>query len=86
MGKGESEKWEEEHQETRQTQPERTKDVEDKSSGSSCPKCCLRTRDCLMSAECGRALQISSVVAMCGMCINMWTCKSQTQKHNAYII
>ena len=54
--------------------------------GSSCPKCCLRTRDCLMSAECGRALQISSVVAMCGMCINMWTCKSQTQQYNAYII
>lgn len=28
-----------------------------------------------MSPECGRALHISQVIAMCGMCIGMWTCK-----------
>lgn len=83
MGRGESEEWDEKHQDTRQTQPEKYQDTEDKRSGSSCPKCCLRTRDCLMSGECGRALQISSVVAMCGMCIRMWMCKSQLQKQAA---
>ncbi|KAF3704210.1 hypothetical protein EXN66_Car019899 [Channa argus] len=72
MGKGESEVWDEKHPDTIQTQPEKLKDTEKKSSGRSCPACCLRTRDCLMSPECGRALQISSVVAMCGMCIRMF--------------
>lgn len=73
MGRGESEEWDEKHHDTRQTQPQKQKDTEsDSSGGKGCPKCCLRTRDCLMSGECGRALQISSVVAMCGMCIRMW--------------
>lgn len=76
MGKGQSEEWNEKHSETRQTQPQRYKETESsRSSGSSCPKCCLQTRDCLMSPECGRALQISSVVAFCGSCIRMWMCK-----------
>lgn len=77
MGKGESEEWDEKHPDTRQTQPQRFNETETKSSGSKCPACCLKTRDCLMSPECGRALQISSVVAMCGMCIRMFVCKSQ---------
>lgn len=78
MGKGESQEWNEEDQDTRQTQPERHQTTESKSSGGrSCPTCCLKTRDCLMSNECGRALQISSVVAWCGMCIRMWVCECQ---------
>lgn len=80
MGKGESEEWDEKHPDTRQTQPQRHEDKDSDKSGSSCPKCCLRTRDCLMSAECGRALQISSVVAWCGMCIRMWICKSHLER------
>lgn len=79
MGRGESEEWDEKHRDTRQTQPQPQDVTESKSSGSSCPKCCLRTKDCLMSPECGRALQISSVVAFCGTCIRMWMCKSQPQ-------
>lgn len=75
MGKGQSEEWDEKHSETRQTQPQRYRETESRNSGSSCPKCCLQTRDCLMSPECGRALQISSVVAFCGSCIRMWMCK-----------
>lgn len=75
MGKGTSEVWDEKQHDTRQTQPEKHEVTESKSSGSSCPTCCLRTRDCLMSPECGRALQISSVVAFCGSCIRMWMCK-----------
>ncbi|TMS22028.1 hypothetical protein E3U43_012293 [Larimichthys crocea] len=85
MGKGESEEWDEKHPDTRQTQPQRHEDKDSDKSGSSCPKCCLRTRDCLMSGECGRALQISSVVAMCGMCIRMWMCKSHPEKQAAYV-
>lgn len=79
MGKGESQEWteEEEEQDTKRTQPERQQTPEGKSSGGSCPTCCLKTRDCLMSNECGRALQISSVVAWCGMCIRMWVCECQ---------
>ncbi|CAL8260271.1 unnamed protein product [Arctogadus glacialis] len=50
----------------------KTETVAKAKKGSSCPTCCIKTRDCLMSAECGRALQISSVVAMCGRCIRMW--------------
>lgn len=73
MGGGESEEWDGKHQDTRQTQPQKNKDTEGKSSGSSCPRCCLQTKNCLMSPECGRALQISNVIAMCGMCIGMWT-------------
>ncbi|TWW82232.1 hypothetical protein D4764_01G0020470 [Takifugu flavidus] len=72
MGKDESQEWSEEDPDTKQTQPERRQSTEGKSSGRSCPTCCLKTRDCLMSNECGRALQISSVVAWCGMCIRMW--------------
>lgn len=74
MGKGESQEWTEEDQDPRRTQPERQRADEGKKSGS-CPSCCLKTRDCLMSNECGRALQISSVVAWCGMCIRMWVCE-----------
>lgn len=86
MGRGESEGWEEEPKETKTTQPKNHKDKEDKSSeGGGCPKCCLRTRDCLMSAECGRALQISSVIAFCGMCIRAWTCKSKLEKSWQYL-
>lgn len=75
MGRGESEEWDEKHNDVRQTQPQRHTATESKrsqSSASSCPECCLKTRACLMSPECGRALQISSVVAMCGMCIRMF--------------
>ncbi|KAF7668172.1 hypothetical protein LDENG_00027410 [Lucifuga dentata] len=72
MGRGASEDWDEKKHDTRQTQPQ-TYETETRSSReSSCPKCCLKTRDCLMSPECGRALQISSVVAWCGMCIRMF--------------
>lgn len=77
MGKGESQEWSEELEDTKQTQPESHQTTESKRSGRSCPTCCLKTRDCLMSNECGRALQISSVVAFCGMCIRMWVCKCQ---------
>ncbi|KAG7259149.1 hypothetical protein CRUP_007632 [Coryphaenoides rupestris] len=75
MGKGEGDEWDDKDLDPRQTQPApptyaETMKSEPKSGG--CPKCCLRTRDCLMSGECGRALQISSVVAMCGMCIRIW--------------
>ncbi|XP_061763667.1 calcium-binding protein P-like [Nerophis ophidion] len=41
-------------------------------SGSKCPKCCLKTRNCLMSGECGRALQISSVIAQCALCFRFF--------------
>ena len=54
----------------------KTETVAKAKKGSSCPTCCTKTRDCLMSAEFGRALQISSVVAMCGRCIRMWMCES----------
>ncbi|CAJ1080063.1 hypothetical protein EXN66_Car019899, partial [Xyrichtys novacula] len=72
MGRGESEVWDEKHVDTIQDQPKKVDEEEDTrsgDSGSKCPKCCLKTRDCLMSPECGRALQISSVIAFCGMCI-----------------
>ncbi|XP_061913514.1 IST1-like protein [Entelurus aequoreus] len=49
-------------------------------SGSKCPKCCLKTRDCLMSGECGRALQISSVIAQCALCLRFLFCKSRSQR------
>lgn len=76
MGKGESQEWTEEEHDTKRTQPERQQSSrEGNSSGGRCPTCCLRTRDCLMSPECGRALQISSVVAWCGTCIRMWVCE-----------
>lgn len=84
MGKGESQEWNEEDHDTKQTQPEKQESTEDKSSGRSCPTCCLKTRDCLMSNECGRALQISSVVAWCGMCIRMWVCEYQ-KRFNAHV-
>ncbi|KAJ8283493.1 hypothetical protein COCON_G00023430 [Conger conger] len=44
-------------------------------SRGGCPTCCLKTRDCLMSRECGRGLQIAQVVAMCGMCLRFFVCK-----------
>ncbi|CAL8300942.1 unnamed protein product [Lota lota] len=79
--------WDDSDLDPRQTQPPSYEDTmkaeteakpvpkpEAKPKGRSCPACCLRTRDCLMSGECGRALQICSVVAMCGMCIQMWMC------------
>lgn len=75
MGKGESQEWTEEDHDTKRTQPEGHQTTEGKRSGRSCPTCCLKTRDCLMSNECGRALQISSVVAWCGTCIRMWVCE-----------
>lgn len=89
MGRGESEVWDENPDDVKQTQPKKHPPTESKSSeksGSSCPKCCLKTRDCLMSPECGRALQISSVVAMCGMCLRMFVCKSKLQKLQAAMI
>ncbi|CAL8260267.1 unnamed protein product [Arctogadus glacialis] len=63
----------------RQTQPPSYEDTiktdtAPKPKGNSCPTCCLKTRDCLMSGECGRCLQISSVVAMCGMCLRFFIC------------
>lgn len=45
------------------------------SGPNGCMRCCMSTKNCLMSPECGRALSIASVVSMCGMCIRMWTCK-----------
>ncbi|KAL7860447.1 hypothetical protein AOLI_G00167960 [Acnodon oligacanthus] len=42
-----------------------------------CMQCCMKTKNCLMSPECGRALSIASVISMCGMCIRMWTCQSR---------
>lgn len=84
MGKGGSEIWDDgELVDTVQTQPKKQEETKTKSSGKSCPKCCLQTKNCLMSPECGRALQISSVVAMCGMCIRMFICKSQPQRQAA---
>ncbi|KAA0705346.1 hypothetical protein E1301_Tti009789 [Triplophysa tibetana] len=43
-----------------------------KQGGGGCMRCCGSTKRCLMSAECGRCLNIASVVAMCGMCIRMF--------------
>ena len=40
-----------------------------------CPTCCLKTRDCLMSPECGRGLSIANTVAMCGMCLRFFVCE-----------
>ncbi|KAL7372885.1 hypothetical protein ABVT39_023580, partial [Epinephelus coioides] len=71
MGKGMGEEWDEK---PRETQPRKHEETERRSSGSKCPKCCLKTRDCLMSPECSRALQISQVVAMCGMCLRFFVC------------
>lgn len=45
------------------------------SGPNGCLQCCRSTKNCLMSPECGRALSIASVIAMCGTCIRMWTCK-----------
>lgn len=84
MGKGVSDfDWQEKHPDTTQSQPEKRQpntDSDKHRSGSDsgengCKKCCIRTRNCVMSPECGRALHISQVIAMCGMCIGMWTCK-----------
>ena len=95
MGKGEGEMWDDGDLDPRQTQPPsyadtikaetavRTETAAKPKKGSSCPTCCLKTRDCLMSAECGRALQISSVVAMCGRCIRMWMCESHHPSLNS---
>lgn len=52
----------------------------DKTQGCCC-KCCISTKNCLMSPECGRALNIASVVAMCGMCIRMFVCKYPGAPH-----
>ncbi|KAF6736789.1 hypothetical protein FQA47_023098 [Oryzias melastigma] len=87
MGKGESDDWDEKPHYVQQTQPEKHEDTKpkkeekdkDKEKKKGCPKCCLKFRDCMMSPECGRALQISSVVAWCGMCINMWTFRPKNQ-------
>ncbi|KAI5097369.1 hypothetical protein C0J45_12678 [Silurus meridionalis] len=43
------------------------------SGPNGCVRCCMSTKNCLMSPECGRALSIASVISMCGMCIRMWT-------------
>ncbi|KAI4903782.1 hypothetical protein NFI96_016464 [Prochilodus magdalenae] len=43
------------------------------SGPNGCMQCCMKTKNCLMSPECGRALSIANVIAMCGMCIRMWT-------------
>ncbi|KAB5553919.1 hypothetical protein PHYPO_G00044200 [Pangasianodon hypophthalmus] len=43
------------------------------SGPNGCMRCCMSTKKCLMSPECGRALSIANVIAMCGMCIRMWT-------------
>lgn len=78
MGKGGSEEWDEKRSEPKRTQPQKEESERrgsDGGSGGGCPKCCLRTRDFLMSAECGRCLQISSVIAFCGTCIRMWMCE-----------
>ncbi|GAA6088273.1 basic proline-rich protein-like isoform X1 [Tachysurus ichikawai] len=45
------------------------------SGPNGCLRCCKSTKNCLMSPECGRAISIANVIAMCGMCIRMWTCK-----------
>ncbi|XP_035259321.1 basic proline-rich protein-like isoform X1 [Anguilla anguilla] len=41
-------------------------------SNGGCKLCCLKTKKCLMSPECGRGLQIASVISMCGMCIRFF--------------
>ncbi|XP_064179578.1 calcium-binding protein P-like [Anguilla rostrata] len=41
-------------------------------SDNCCKLCCLKTRKCLMSPECGRCLEIASVIAMCGMCFRFF--------------
>ncbi|CAL8283372.1 unnamed protein product [Merluccius merluccius] len=93
MGKGEGDDWEGKYPDPMQSQPPSYEDMirtetrtetRSKPKDSSCPKCCLKTRDCLMSGECGRALQISQVVAMCGMCIRMWTCESSRSQNVPY--
>ncbi|KAK3552792.1 hypothetical protein QTP86_022582 [Hemibagrus guttatus] len=43
------------------------------SGPNGCMRCCMSTKRCVMSPECGRALSIANVIAMCGMCIRMWT-------------
>ncbi|KAJ7984817.1 hypothetical protein DPEC_G00358700 [Dallia pectoralis] len=81
MAKGDSDfDWQEKHPDTVQSQPEKKPDNKDSSgkrdSGENgCKKCCMSTKNCLMSPECGRCLNIASVVSMCGMCIRMWTCE-----------
>lgn len=45
------------------------------SGPNGCMRCCMSAKRCVMSPECGRALSIANVIAMCGMCIRMWTCK-----------
>ncbi|KAI9541230.1 hypothetical protein NQZ68_033014 [Dissostichus eleginoides] len=72
--------WDEKSNDTRQTQPPKYEETETKSSGRKCPTCCLKTRNCLMSGECGRCLQISSVIAMCGMCIRMFVYLTHKRK------
>ncbi|KPP69691.1 hypothetical protein Z043_111538 [Scleropages formosus] len=44
-------------------------DPKHRASENGCTNCCRSTRGCLMSPECGRALQIASTCAMCGMCL-----------------
>ncbi|KAI4807478.1 hypothetical protein KUCAC02_027284 [Chaenocephalus aceratus] len=70
--------WGDKSGDTRQTQPPKYEETETKSSGRKCPTCCLKTRNCLMSGECGRCLQISSVVAMCGMCLRIFISSHQS--------
>ena len=64
----------------------KTETVAKAKKGSSCPTCCLKTRDCLMSGECGRCLQISSVVAMCGMCLRIFICESCPPSLNSVLL
>jgi hypothetical protein len=91
MGKGEGEMWDDGDLAPRQTQPPSYEDTirtdtAPKPKGSSCPTCCLKTRDCLMSGECGRCLQISSVVAMCGMCLRIFICESCPPSLNSVLL
>lgn len=53
-----------------------------------CVRCCHSTHKCMMSGECGRALQIANVVAMCGMCLRWFICKFHFENlctHRHYI-
>ncbi|XP_072768779.1 uncharacterized protein [Nerophis lumbriciformis] len=65
------------HQDNRSTSSE---------SGSKCPKCCLKTRNCLMSGECGRALEISRVIAQCASCFCFFLSTSSSSRCPNHLI
>lgn len=67
--------------EATRTQAHSTESKADKQEENCCMGCCRSTHRCLMSGECGRALNIASVVAMCGMCLRFFICKLITSHY-----